>query len=164
MERRSGLARGIRGSMAAGILILFLTPSVYYLGASSAPNLAVMAALVAMAVHVYRSFGSVLESRAFNLLGPPVIGLAAAGVAALALGVSAGAAAIAAAYWGEPVMGYFIYARLRGRFPSLSKAFLASAAAFAYTVPLVLLGLWEVPFAADLAKVLALAAIYRRLE
>jgi hypothetical protein len=75
--------------MAAGILILFLTPSVYYLGASSAPNLAVMAALVAVAVYVYRSFGSVLGSRAFNLLGPPVIGLAAAGVAALALGVSA---------------------------------------------------------------------------
>ena len=46
--------------MAAGILILFLTPSVYYLGASSAPNLAVMAVLVATAIHVYRSFRSVL--------------------------------------------------------------------------------------------------------
>jgi len=61
-------------------------------------------------------------------------------------------------------MGYFIYARLRGRLPSLSKAFLAPAAAFAYTAPLVLLGLWEVPFAADLAKVIVLAAIYRHLE
>ncbi|MGC9170087.1 MAG: hypothetical protein ACP5HD_05025 [Thermoproteus sp.] len=158
-----GLSRGMRGSIAAGVLILFLAPSAYYLGVSNPLNIAVMAVLVALAVYVYRSFGSALESRAFKLLGIPVIGLAAAGVAALALGLQIGAAMIAVAYWGEPVMGYFIYARLKRDFPSLSAAFLASAALFAYTIPLILLGLWEVPFAADLAKVVVLAAVLRRL-
>jgi hypothetical protein len=72
------------------------------MGASSVPNLAVTTALVAMAVHVYRSFGGVHESWTFNLLGPPVIELAAARVAVLAW------ASPPRAYWSEPVMGYFI--------------------------------------------------------
>jgi hypothetical protein len=61
-----------------------------------------MTALVAMAVHVYRSFRGVHESWTFNLLGPPVIKLAATRVA------DPYWASPPRAYWSEPVMGYLI--------------------------------------------------------
>jgi Na+/pantothenate symporter len=42
--------------------------------------------------------------------------------------------------------------------------FLGSAAAYAYTLPVVLLGLWQVPAAADAAKLAALVYFLGRLR
>ena len=156
------IERGMWGSVVAGVLILLLIPSIRYLGLYAPANLAVMTALIAIAIYVYRNFDRSLGNKFFRWLGPPVIGLAAVGVVMLALGLYAGAAAISISYWGEPVMGYFVYKKLREEAPTSSLLFLASAAAFAYTIPLVLLGPWEVPFAADAVKVAVLLAITRR--
>lgn len=156
------IKRGVVGSIVAGVLILVVVPSAYYLGLFAPVNLAVMAVLVLIAIYVYRNFDKALGSKAFKLLGPPVIGLAAAGVVALALRLFVGAIAISVSYLGEPVMGYFVYRKLREEAPALSALFLASAAVFAYTIPLILVGLWIIPFLADAAKVAFLSAIFCR--
>ncbi|MFN3804509.1 MAG: hypothetical protein ACK4SY_05595 [Pyrobaculum sp.] len=146
--------RGIWGSLAAAVLIMAVLFMPYGLFHPAA--LAIMSILVVIAVYVYANFRVALGERWFNALGPPVIGLAAVGVVLLWAGRWEGAVAIAAAYFGEPFMGYFIYRRLREKNGFFAILFLASAAAYAYTLPLVLWGLWAVPAAANLAKLVAL--------
>ena len=123
-----------------------------------------MTLLVALAVYVYLSFSRPLGEPWFVRLGPPVIGAFAAGVALLWAGQEVGAALIVVAYWGEPVMGYFIYKRLREVSRLWAAFFLGSAAAYAYTLPVVLLGLWQVPAATDAAKLAALMYFLGRLR
>jgi ABC-type Co2+ transport system permease subunit len=93
-----------------------------------------------------------------------VIGASAAGIDLLWAGQQVDAALIAVAYWGEPVMGYFIYKRLREVSRLWAALFLGSAAAYAYTLPAVLLGLRQVPAAADAAKLAALVYYLGRLR
>jgi len=101
-------------------------------GIFHAAPLALMSALVAAAVYVYFNFASALRSAAFTALGPPVIGTAAVGVALMWTGAA----------W--------------------ATLFLASAAAYAYTLPTVLLGYWQIPAAADAIKLAALIYFLRR--
>jgi hypothetical protein len=152
----SGLKAGVAGSVVAAVVILL--PLIATLGVSHPLNLSLMAFLVALAVYVYLSFSRPLGEPWFVRLGPPVIGASAAGVALLWAGQQVGAALIAVAYWGEPVMGYFIYKRLREVSRLWAALFLGSAAAYAYTLPVVLLGL------ADAAKLAALVYFLGRLR
>ncbi|MGC9130032.1 MAG: hypothetical protein ACP5H5_00435 [Pyrobaculum sp.] len=158
-----GLGGGLWGSVAAAVVILAVLGMVGLYGVFYRPALVLMTALVAIAVFVYLSFSSALGDRRFSLLGPPVIGLSAAGVALLWLGRSEGAGVVAAAYFGEPVLGYFVYRRLASIHRLWALVFLASAAAYAYSLPAVLLGLWAVPAAADLVKLAALLYFVRRV-
>ena len=160
----SGLRAGVAGSLVAAVVILILLPLIATLGVSHPLNLSLMTLLVALAVYVYLSFSRPLGEPWFVRLGPTVIGASAAGVALLWAGQQVGAALIAVAYWGEPVLGYFIYKRLREVSRLWAALFLGSAAAYAYTLPAVLLGLWEVPAAADAAKLVALVYFLRRLR
>jgi hypothetical protein len=160
----SGLRAGVAGSVAAAVVILILLPLIATLGVSHPLNLSLMALLVALAVYVYLSFSRPLGEPWFVRLGPPVIGASVAGVALLWAGQQVGAVLIAVAYWGEPVMGYFIYKRLKEVSRLWAALFLGSAAAYAYTLPVVLLGLWQVPAAADAAKFAALVYFLRRLR
>jgi hypothetical protein len=160
----SGLRAGVAGSLVAAVVILILLPLIATLGVSHLLNLSLMAFLVAVAVYVYLSFSRPLGELWFVRLGPPVIGASAAGVALLWAGQQVGATLIAVAYWGEPVMGYFIYKRLKEVSRLWAALFLGSAAAYAYTLPVVLLGLWQVPAAADAAKLAALVYFLRRLR
>jgi hypothetical protein len=160
----SGLRAGVAGSLVAAVVILILLPLIATLGVSHLLNLSLMAFLVAVAVYVYLSFSRPLGEPWFVRLGPPVIGASAAGVALLWAGQQVGAVLIAVAYWGEPVMGYFIYKRLKEVSRLWAALFLGSAAAYAYTLPVVLLGLWQVPAAADAAKLAALVYFLRRLR
>jgi hypothetical protein len=160
----SGLKAGVAGSVVAAVVILILLPLIATLGISHPLNLSLMAFLVALAVYVYLSFSKSLGEPWFVRLGPPVIGASAAGVALLWAGQQVGATLIAVAYWGEPVMGYFIYKRLREVSRLWAVFFLGSAAAYAYTLPVVLLGLWQVPAAADAAKLAALVYFLGRLR
>jgi hypothetical protein len=158
----SSLKAGVAGSLVAGVVILVLLPLVATLGVSYPLNLSLMVFLVLLAVYVYVAFSKSLGEPWFVRLGPPVIGTSAAGVALLWAGHQLGAVLIALAYFGEPIMGYFISkAKELSRF--WATFFLGSAAAYAYTLPAVLLGLWHVPAAADAAKVAALAYFLRRL-
>jgi hypothetical protein len=152
----SSLKAGVAGSVVAAVVILL--PLIATLGVSHPLNLSLMAFLVALAVYVYLSFSRPLGEPWFVRLGPPVIGASAAGVALLWAGQQVGAALIAVAYWGEPVMGYFIYKRLREVSRLWAALFLGSAAAYAYTLPVVLLGL------ADAAKLAALVYFLGRLR
>lgn len=153
------MRRGLWASLAAGAVILALIPSIAQYGLFSPLNLSMMSALVAVAVVAFRYFSRAVGSPLFDKIGVAVISAAAAGVVMLWAGIDLGAAVIAIAYWGEPVMGYFIYRRLEA---GLWRAvFLASAAAYAYTLPLVLLGLWQIPELADAVKVVALIALLR---
>jgi hypothetical protein len=160
----SGLRAGVAGSLVAAVVILILLPLIATLGVSHPLNLSLMAFLAALAVYVYLSFSRPLGEPWFVRLGPPVIGASAAGVALLWAGQQVGAVLIAVAYWGEPVMGYFIYKRLKEVSRLWAALFLGSAAAYAYTLPLVLLGLWQVPAAADAAKLAALVYFLGRLR
>ncbi len=160
----SGLRAGVAGSVAAAVVILILLPLIAALGVSHPLNLSLMTLLVALAVYVYLSFSRPLGEPWFVRLGPPVIGASAAGVALLWAGQQVGAVLIAVAYWGEPVMGYFIYKRLKEVSRLWAALFLGSAAAYAYTLPVVLLGLWQVPAAADAAKLAALVYFLGRLR
>jgi hypothetical protein len=159
----SSLKAGVAGSLVAGVVILVLLPLVATLGVSYPLNLSLMVFLVLLAVYVYVAFSKSLGEPWFVRLGPPVIGTSAAGVALLWAGHQLGAVLIALAYFGEPIMGYFIYKRLKELSRFWASFFLGSAAAYAYTLPAVLLGLWHVPAAADAAKVAALAYFLRRL-
>ena len=152
----SGLKAGVAGSVVAAVVILILLPLIATLGVSHPLNLSLMAFLVALAVYVYLSFGKSLGEPWFVRLGPPVIGASAAGVALLWAGQQVGTALIAVAYWGEPVMGYF--KRLREASRPWAALFLGSAAAYAYTLTVVLLGL------ADVAKLAALMYFLGRLR
>jgi hypothetical protein len=152
----SGLKAGVAGSVVAAVVILL--PLIATLGVSHPLNLSLMAFLVALAMYVYLSFSRPLGKPWFVRLGPPVIGASAAGVSLLWAGQQVGAALIAVAYWGEPVMGYFIYKRLREVSRLWAALFLGSAAAYAYTLPVVLLGL------ADAAKLAALVYFLGRLR
>ncbi|MEM4650324.1 MAG: hypothetical protein QW086_00695 [Pyrobaculum sp.] len=160
----SGLRAGVAGSLVAAVVILILLPLIATLGVSHSLNLSLMTLLVALAVYVYLSFSRPLGEPWFVRLGPPVIGASAAGVALLWAGQQVGAVLIAVAYWGEPVMGYFIYKRLREVSRLWAALFLGSAAAYAYTLPVVLLGLWQVPAAADAAKLAALVYFLGKLR
>jgi hypothetical protein len=160
----SGLKAGVAGSVVAAVVILILLPLIATLGISHPLNLSLVAFLVALAVYVYLSFSRPLGEPWFVRLGPPVIGASAAGVALLWAGQRVGAALIAVAYWGEPVMGYFIYKRLKEVSRLWATFFLGSAAAYAYTLPAVLLGLWQVPAAADAAKLAALMYFLEKLR
>jgi len=160
----SGLRAGVAGSLVAAVVILILLPLIATLGVSHPLNLSLMTLLVALAVYVYLSFSRPLGEPWFVRLGPPVIGASAAGVALLWAGQQVGAVLIAVAYWGEPVLGYFIYKRLREVSRLWAALFLGSAAAYAYTLPAVLLGLWQVPAAADAAKLVALVYFLGRLR
>ena len=160
----SGLKAGVAGSVVAAVVILILLLLIAALGVSHLLNLYLMAFLAALAVYVYLSFSRTLGELWFVRLGPPVIGASAAGVDLLWAGQQVGAALIAAAYWGEPVMGYFIYKRLKEVSRLWAALFLGSAAAYAYTLPVVLLGLWLVPAAADAAKLVALVYFLGRLR
>ena len=160
----SGLKAGVAGSVAAAVVILILLPLIAALGVSHPMNLSLLTLLVALAVYVYLSFSRTLGELWFVRLGPPVIGASAAGVDLLWAGQQVGAALIAAAYWGEPVMGYFIYKRLKEVSRLWAALFLGSAAAYAYTLPAVLLGLRQVPAAADAAKLAALVYYLGRLR
>ena len=160
----SGLRAGVAGSLVAAVVILILLPLIATLGVSHPLNLFLMTLLVALAVYVYLSFSRTLGEPWFVRLGPPVIGASAAGVALLWAGQQVGAVLIAVAYWGEPVLGYFIYKRLKEVSRLWAALFLGSAAAYAYTLPVVLLGLWQVPAAADAAKLAALMYFLRRLR
>jgi hypothetical protein len=160
----SGLRAGVAGSVAAAVVILILLPLIAALGVSHPLNLSLMTLLVALAVYVYLSFSRTLGEPWFVRLGPPVIGASATGVALLWAGQQVGAVLIAVAYWGEPVMGYFIYKRLKEVSRLWAALFLGSAAAYAYTLPAVLLGLWQVPAAADTAKLAALVYFLGRLR
>jgi hypothetical protein len=64
---------------------------------------------------------------------------------------------------GEPVLGYFVYRRLASIDRFWALVFLASAAAYAYSLPAVLVGLWAVPAAADFVKLVALLYFVRRV-
>ncbi|ACB39334.1 hypothetical protein [Pyrobaculum neutrophilum] len=152
------LRRGLWISTIAAVVILALLPSVSYLGLRHPANLAGMYLLTALAAGALYSFSKALGERLFLLLGLLVVPTAAAGVALLSAGWEAGGYLIAAAYWGEPVMGYFIYRRLAGRWRGV---FLASAAAYAYSLPLTLFGLWLVPAVADAVKLAALVNLLR---
>ena len=123
----SGLRAGVAGSVAAAVVILILLPLIAALGVSHPLNLSLMTLLAALAVYVYLSFSRPLGEPWFVKLGPPVIGAPAAGVALLWAGQQVGAALIAVAYWGEPVMGLKEVSRL------WAALFLGSAAAYAYT-------------------------------
>ncbi|MCU7786785.1 hypothetical protein ODS41_02420 [Pyrobaculum sp. 3827-6] len=158
-----GLGGGLWGSVAVAVVILAVLGMVGLYGVFYRPALVLMTALVAIAVFVYLSFSSALGDRRFSLLGPPVIGLSAAGVALLWLGRPEGAGVVAAAYFGEPVLGYFVYRRLASIHRLWALVFLESAAAYAYSLPAVLLGLWAVPAAADLVKLAALLYFVRRV-
>lgn len=147
--------------MAAVLIEAVLILSQAY-GIFHAVPLALMSALVAVAVYVYFNFAKALRSAAFTALGPPVIGIAAVGVALMWTGAGVGAALVALAYLGEPVMGYFVYKRLREVNAAWATLFLASAAAYAYTLPTVLLGYWQIPAAADAIKLAALIYFLRR--
>jgi hypothetical protein len=160
----SGLRAGVAGSVVAAVVILILLPLIATLGVSHPLNLSLMTFLAALALYVYLSFSKSLGEPWFVRLGPPVIGASAAGVALLWAGQQVGAVLIAVAYWGEPVMGYFIYKRLKEVSCLWAALFLGSAAAYAYTLPVVLLGLWQVPAAADAAKLAALVYFLRRLR
>jgi hypothetical protein len=160
----SGLRAGVAGSLVAAVVILILLPLIATLGVSHPLNLSLMTLLVALAVYVYLSFSRPLGEPWFVRLGPPVIGASAAGVALLWAGQQVGAVLIAVAYWGEPVLGYFIYKRLKEVSRLWAALFLGSAAAYAYTLPVVLLGLWQVPAAADAAKLAALVYFLGRLR
>jgi len=160
----SGLKAGVAGSVVAAVVILILLPLIAALCVSHLLNLYLMTLLAALAVYVYLSFSRTLGELWFVRLGPPVIGASAAGVDLLWAGQQVGAALIAAAYWGEPVMGYFIYKRLKEVSRLWAALFLGSAAAYAYTLPVVLLGLWQVPAAADAAKLVALVYFLGRLR
>ncbi len=159
----SGLRAGVAGSLVAGVVILVLLPLIVTLGVSHPLNLSLMTFLVLLAVYVYVVFSKSLGESWFVKLGPPVIGTSATGVALLWAGHQLGAVLIAGAYFGEPVMGYFIYKRLKELSRLWAVFFLSSAAAYAYTLPAVLLGLWQVPAVADAAKVVALVYFLRRL-
>jgi hypothetical protein len=154
----SGLKAGVAGSVVAAVVILILLPLIATLGVSHPLNLSLMTLLVALAVYVYLSFSRPLGEPWFVRLGPPVIGASAAGVALLWAGQQVDAALIAVAYWGEPVMGYFIYKRLKEVSRLWAALFLGSAAAYAYTLPVVLLEL------ADAAKLAALVYFLGRLR
>ena len=160
----SGLKAGVAGSVAAAVVILILQPLTAALGVSHLLNLSLLTLLAALAVYVYLSFSRPLGEAWFVKLRPPVIGAPAAGVALLWAGQQVGAALIAVAYWGEPIMGYFIYKRLREVSRLWAALFLGSAAAYAYTLPAVLLGLRQVPVAADAAKLAALVYYLGRLR
>jgi len=160
----SGLRAGVAGSLVAAVVILILLPLIATLGVSHPLNLSLMTLPAALAVYVYLSFSPTLGEPWFVRLGPPVIGASAAGVALLWAGQQVGAVLIAVAYWGEPVMGYFIYKRLREVSRLWAALFLGSAAAYAYTLPVVLLGLWQVPAATDAAKLAALMYFLGRLR
>jgi len=160
----SGLKAGVAGSVVAAVVILILLPLIAALCVSHLLNLYLMTLLAALAVYVYLSFSRTLGELWFVRLGPPVIGASAAGVDLLWAGQQVGAALIAAAYWGEPVMGYFIYKRLKEVSRLWAALFFGSAAAYAYTLPVVLLGLWQVPAAADAAKLVALVYFLGRLR
>lgn len=150
--------------MAAAVLILLTLAASPHLGLTHPAPLSLMSLLVAIAVYVYANFRRVVNSRVFNALGPAVIGGAAAGVAAMWAGLEAGAVAVAVAYWGEPVMGYYVYKVLRRWGGGWALLFLASAAAYAYSLPVVLLGLWQIPATADFAKLVALAYFLRAVK
>jgi len=160
----SGLRAGVAGSVVAAVVILILLPLIAALGVSHLLNLFLLTLLVALAVYVYLSFSRTLGEPWFVRLGPPVIGASAAGVALQWADQQVGAALIAVAYWGELVMGYFIYKRLKEVSRLWAALFLGSAAAYAYTLPVVLLGLWQVPAAADAAKLAALVYYLGRLR
>lgn len=160
----SGLKAGVAGSVAAAVVILILLPLIAALGVSHPMNLSLLTLLVALAVYVYLSFSRTLGEPWFVRLGPPVIGASAAGIDLLWADQQVGAALIAVAYWGEPVLGYFIYKRLREVSRLWAALFLGSAAAYAYTLPAVLLGLRQVPAAADAAKLAALVYHLGRLR
>lgn len=148
--------RGVWGSLAAAVLIMAVLAMAGSYGLSHPVALSIMSILAAIAVYVYVNFRKALGERWFDILGPPVISLAAVGVSLLWIGRWEGAVAIAVAYLGEPLMGYFIYKRLREISGVFALLFLVSAAAYAYTLPLVLWGLWAVPAAANLAKLVSL--------
>jgi len=160
----SGLRAGVAGSVVAAVVILILLPLIAALGVSHPLNLSLLTLLVALAVYVYLSFSRTLGEPWFVRLGPPVIGASATGVALQWADQQVGAALIAVAYWGELVMGYFIYKRLREVSRLWAALFPGSAAAYAYTLPVVLLGLWQVPAAADAAKLAALVYYLGRLR
>ena len=160
----SGLRAGVAGSVVAAVVILILLPLIAALGVSHPLNLSLLTLLVALAVYVYLSFSRTPGEPWFVRLGPPVIGASAAGVALQWADQQVGAALIAVAYWGELVMGYFIYKRLKEVSRLWAALFLGSAAAYAYTLPAVLLGLWQVPAAADAAKLAALVYYLGRLR
>ncbi|MEL9990157.1 MAG: hypothetical protein QXP98_02630 [Thermoproteus sp.] len=162
--REAKLRAGMAGSLLAGSLILFVLAFMQVAGLFNPINLTVMTALVVVAGYVYGNFKTALGEKWFTRLGPPVIGLAAVGVALMWAGSQIGPLLVVVAYWGEPVMGYFIYKKLRWTHRAWAAVFLASAALYAYTLPLVLAGLWAVPAAADAVKLVALAYFMSRKE
>ncbi|MEM4424125.1 hypothetical protein [Pyrobaculum sp.] len=157
------LLAGLIGSLAAAVVILVVLYMVAHFGVLYLPAMALMTLLVVIAVYVYIRFKRALGERWFTILGPPVIAASAAGVVLLWLGRGEGAVVVAVAYFGEPVLGYFIYKKLAVVDRLWAAAFLLSAAAYAYSLPAVLVGLWHIPFAADLAKTAALVFIIRRV-
>ncbi|MEM1572786.1 hypothetical protein [Pyrobaculum sp.] len=157
------LLAGLIGSLAAAVVILVVLYMVAHFGVLYLPAMALMTLLVVIAVYVYIRFKRALGERWFTILGPPVIGASAAGVVLLWLGRGEGAVVVAAAYFGEPVLGYFIYKKLAGVDRLWAAVFLLSAAAYAYSLPAVMAGHWYIPFAADLAKTVALVFIIRRV-
>lgn len=158
----SGLKAGLLGSIAAAVIILAVLVAVSKYGVFYRPALVLMSLLVAIALYVYYNFHKALGEPWFSLLGPPVIAASAAGVVMLWLGEPLGAVVIAVAYFGEPLLGYFVYKKAASLDRLWAVVFLASAAAYAYTLPAVLIGLWHLPFAADLAKLIALIKLAQR--
>ena len=144
-----GLVEGLRGSLVAA------------LGVRYPLNLSVMTFLVAVAVYVYVNFRKALGEPWFNRLAPPIIAASGLGVSLLWAGFDMGAVVIAAAYFGEPILGYFVYKRLREVDKTWAIVFLSSAAA--YALPLVLYNLWALPAAADGVKTAALVYFLWRL-
>ncbi len=158
-----GLKAGLLGSIAAAVIIFAILPAVANYGVFYPPALVLMTILVAIALYVYFSFKRALGERWFSRLGPPVIAASAAGVLMLWLGEPLGAGVIAIAYFGEPVLGYFVYRKLLSTDKTWAAIFLASAAAYAYTLPAVLIGLWHLPFVADFAKLIALIKLAQKV-
>ncbi len=148
--------RGIWGSLAAGVLIVFVLLTVGFYELTHPAALVGMSTLVAIAVYVYFNFREALGEKWFNRLGPPIISLAAVGVILLWLGRAEGAVAIAVAYFGEPAMGYYIYKKLKNYSAPWALAFLTSAVVYAYTLPLTMWSLWTIPLTADVVKVITL--------
>ncbi|MEM0369802.1 MAG: hypothetical protein QXR68_00425 [Pyrobaculum sp.] len=158
-----GLVEGLRGSLVAALAILLVLVSIETLGVRHPLNLSVMTFLVAVAVYVYVNFRKALGEPWFNRLAPPIIAASGLGVSLLWAGFDMGAVVIAAAYFGEPILGYFVYKRLREVDKTWAIVFLSSAAAYAYTLPLVLYNLWALPAAADGVKTAALVYFLWRL-